>query len=112
MQVVLLTKRRRLTLIKNTLSNQPIYMISVLKMPMSVAKKIRNFLWGGGATRLIFGKMGKMLWAEKGRRIGDQDLIPFNQALLLKWNWRFANETTALWKEVMGKKIEAGQPNQ
>lgn len=42
---------RRLALVKSTLSNLPIYYMSLYKMLVSIAKEIesvqRNFLWGG-----------------------------------------------------------------
>jgi hypothetical protein len=46
-----LSKGGWLTLIKSTLSNLPTYYLSLLLVPMSVAKRIekiqRDFLWGG-----------------------------------------------------------------
>ena len=53
-----ISKGGRLTLIKNTLSNLPIYLLSLFRLPKGVKcrlKKIqREFLWGGGSkTRKI-----------------------------------------------------------
>ena len=47
-----LSKGGRATLIRSTLSNLPIYYISVLRLPSSVRRRLeqiqRDFLWGGG----------------------------------------------------------------
>ena len=48
-----ISKGGRLTLIRNTLLNMPIYYMSILRMPRSVRLRLkqiqRDFLWGGGA---------------------------------------------------------------
>ena len=42
-----------MTLIKSTLASLPLYQMSIVRMPIIVAKRLgklqRNFLWGGGA---------------------------------------------------------------
>ncbi|KAJ9675675.1 hypothetical protein PVL29_024544 [Vitis rotundifolia] len=47
-----LSKGGRATLIRSTLSNLPIYFMSLLKLPSSVRRRLeqiqRDFLWGGG----------------------------------------------------------------
>ncbi|WKA13278.1 hypothetical protein VitviT2T_030594 [Vitis vinifera] len=47
-----LSKGGRATLIRSTLSNLPIYFMSLLKLPSSVKRRLeqiqRDFLWGGG----------------------------------------------------------------
>ena len=44
---------RRLTLIKSTLSNLPIYIMSLFQLPKGVKTRLekiqREFLWGGGS---------------------------------------------------------------
>ena len=48
-----ISKGGRLTLIRSTSSNVPIYFMSILRMPRSVRLRLeqfqREFLWGGGA---------------------------------------------------------------
>lgn len=95
-----ISKCERLTLIKATLSNQPIYMMSMFKISKSVAKRLeriqRNFIWGGGDDRrkphLV--RWGKCCELKREQGLGIRGLIHLNQALLAKQNWRFAKENT------------------
>ena len=52
-----LSKRGKLTLIKNTLSSLPIFLMSLLVILRKVCARLekiqRDFLWGGGALALI-----------------------------------------------------------
>ncbi|RVW23165.1 putative mitochondrial protein [Vitis vinifera] len=72
----------RATLIRSTLSNLPIYFMSLLRLPSSVRRRLeqiqRDFLWGGG----------------------NLERKP-HLALLSKWNWQYANEKEALWNQVI-----------
>ncbi|RVW52857.1 putative ribonuclease H protein [Vitis vinifera] len=72
-------KGGRITLIRSTLSNLPIYFMSILQLPREVRLRMkqiqRGFLWGGGAL---------------GRR-------PY-------LSWRFANERGVLWNQVISGK--------
>ncbi|RVW88076.1 Transposon TX1 uncharacterized 149 kDa protein [Vitis vinifera] len=81
-----LSKGGRTTLIRSTLSNLPIYLMSLLCLPSVVRRRLekiqRDFLWGGGVKNLSI----------------------LNKALLAKWNWRFANEREALWNQVIRRK--------
>ena len=49
-----ISKGGRLMLIRSTLSNMPIYMLSLFRMPKSVKNRLekiqKDFLWGGGST--------------------------------------------------------------
>ena len=48
-----ISKGGRLTLIRSTLSNMPIYLLSLFRMPKSVKSRLENiqrdFMWGGGS---------------------------------------------------------------
>ena len=50
-----ISKGGRLSFIRSTLSNMPIYYMSILCMPRSVRLRLeqiqRDFLWGGGALK-------------------------------------------------------------
>ncbi|XP_028102776.1 uncharacterized protein LOC114302016 [Camellia sinensis] len=103
----LLSYAGRLTLIKSTLSNLPIYFLSIFKMPKGVVKAISkiqaNFLWGSSAASR---KVHMVKWKEvtKGKNqggLGIRDLGVVNECLLLKWWWRYGSEDKALWKEVI-----------
>ena len=66
-----ISKGGRITLIKSTLANLPIYKLSLVRMPTVVVKRLeklqRNFLWGGGALEkkphLV---KWDVIWSKKG----------------------------------------------
>jgi hypothetical protein len=105
-----LSKGGRLTLIKSTLSSLSTYFLSLFSIPSSVAHQIeklqRDFLWGGLGDEF---KYHLVNWhaictpIQQGG-LGLRQLIPFNQALLGKWLWRFANERNAYWRQVIACK--------
>ena len=111
-----LSKGRRLTLLKSTLSSMPTYFMSLFPIPVKVARRIeflqRNFLWDGLGESY---KHHLVAWnkvcspiAQGG--LGIRPLHLFNQALLSKWLWRFGREDTRLWKRVLVAKygLEGG----
>ena len=105
-----ISKRGRITLIRSTLSNLPIYFMFIFQLPRAVRMRLeqrqRDFLWGGGALEQ---KPHLVRWPivcedkSKGG-LGVKSLGPFNRALLGKWVWRFANEKKALWNQVIRRK--------
>ncbi|RVW54677.1 putative ribonuclease H protein [Vitis vinifera] len=109
-----LSKGGRATLIRSTLSNLPIYLMSLLCLPSSVRRRLekiqRDFLWGGGnlehKPHLVRWELVCLSKAKGG--LGVKSLSLLNKTLLAKWNWRFANEREALWNQVIrGKYGEA-----
>jgi len=85
-----LSKGGRITLIKSTLSNIPMYFMSLFHFPKSVANRIeklqRDFLWGGLCEEfkyhLVSWPKVCSLISEGGLRI--RNLIMLNPALLGK----------------------------
>jgi hypothetical protein len=41
--------------------------------------------------------------------LGVRQTIPFNQALLRKWLWRFATERNTFWHQVIASKYGVGR---
>ena len=92
----------RSTLIQSTLSNLPVYFMSIFQLPRVVKIRLdqiqRDFLWGGGALEQ---KPHLVRWSivcvEKRKEgLGVKNLGTFNRDLLGKWVWRFAIERKAL----------------
>ncbi|XP_058786925.1 uncharacterized protein LOC131661401 [Vicia villosa] len=97
----------RITLLKSVLSSMAIFTLSFYKAPKVVIAEINklqsNFLWGGSEeTRKTHWVCWKDLClpVEKGG-LGFRNLEEFNNALLLKWNWRIFGESNSLWYRVL-----------
>ena len=109
-----LSKGGRLTLIKSTFSSLSTYFLSLFPIPSSVAKRIeqiqRDFLWGGLGEEF---KYHLVNWRTictplPMGGLGIRQTIPFNQALLGKWLWRFATKNTEFWRQVIASKYGVG----
>ncbi|RVX21575.1 putative ribonuclease H protein [Vitis vinifera] len=102
-----ISKGGRITLIRSTLANMPIYFMSMLSMPRKVRLRLeriqREFLWGGGALeRMIHLVKWELVCLEKDNGgLGVKSLSILNKALLCKWSWRFAMEREAFWNQVI-----------
>ena len=86
-----ISKGRRITLIKSTLSSMPLYQLSLFRTPKIVARRLeklqRDFLWGrGNMERKAHLVNWEMVCAgkEKGG-LGLRKLVLLNKALLGKW---------------------------
>ena len=107
-----ISKGGRLTLIQSTLSNLPIYSMSLFHLPKGVKSRLekiqRGFLWVGGNLER---KIHLVSWdavclgKEKGG-LRIRSLATLNKALLGKWAWRFAVEDNPMWKKVITLKYQ------
>ena len=94
----------RLTLVKASLSNLPIYFMSLFPMPQGVIEKItriqRDFLWSGGLEKkslaLVKWEIAQLPRDLGGLNIGS--LLGRNLGLLFKWLWRYHEEPQSLWR--------------
>ena len=94
----------------------PIYFMSLFCLPRKVRLRLekiqRDFLWGGGA---LVQKPHLVRWNmicldKKKGGLGVRNLALMNNALLCKWNWRYADERKVFWRQVISHKygIEEG----
>ncbi|RVW27828.1 Transposon TX1 uncharacterized 149 kDa protein [Vitis vinifera] len=110
-----LSKGGRLTLIKSTLSNLPIYFMSLFVIPRKVRIRLekiqREFLWGDveGRRRIHLVRWTAICKDKKYGGLGLRHLKEFNHALLGKWLWRFSLERESLWRKVIVGKFGEGE---
>ena len=76
------------------------------KVKLRLEKIQRDFLWGGGALeqRPHFVRWNLVCLERKKCGLGVKNSALMNKALFSKWNWRFAIESEALWKQVINHK--------
>jgi len=105
-----LSKGGRLTLIQAVLYSIPSYYMSLFRMPISVVDKVeqlmRNFLWEGvdeGKKNHLV-KWERVIRAKEEGRLGFSSLRERNDALIVKWLWRFPLEPNSLWHKVIKSK--------
>lgn len=102
----------RLTLIKSSLSNLPLYFMSLFPIPKGVIEKInkitRQFLWSGNMEKrylpLVSWKVVQLPKEMGGLSIGN--ILHKNIAMLSKWIWRFLSDPTPLWCQVVRDKYK------
>ena len=105
----------RLTLIRSTLSNLPIYLMSLFLLPKGLQFRLekiqRDFLCGdGNQGRKIHLLNWSTVCSSKengGMRICN--LSSLNRSLLGKWVWRFAVEDNSTWKDVINLKYHTDE---
>ena len=97
----------RVTLIKLVLQSLPNYYFSLYKAPKKVIMilegMIKKFLWGGTSdvTKMHWVAWDKVATPKSDGGVGLSNLEDCNNALVLKWLWRFRIEYKSLWKKVI-----------
>ena len=106
-----ISKGGRVTLIRSTLSNLPIYFMSLFRIPSLVCKRLKkiqkDFLWGWGNLneKPHFVKWATVYTDKKVGGLGVKGLHKLNKALLGMWNWRFTNKRNSLWRETINRRF-------
>jgi hypothetical protein len=105
----------RLVLINSSLTNVPLYMLSMYKAPNFIVKNIdifrKRLLWQGGNTKRKYHLAGwKMVCSPRGQGgLGVLDLHKMNEALLAKWHCKLEN-SNGLWQTIIRYKYIKGRP--
>lgn len=82
-------------------------MFSLYKAPVKVLKKLEsircNFFWGGASEnrKIPWVAWHKLLNSKEKGGLGIGSLQALNQALLVKWWWRYKKDSGSLWKKVI-----------
>ncbi|KAJ0479839.1 putative RNA-directed DNA polymerase [Helianthus annuus] len=93
----------RLTLINSVLESLPIYYLSLYKAPVGVLKvleaKMRKFLWAGSGntSKMNWVAWDWITWPKTKGGLGISRLKEVNEALLVKWGWRYRSENHNMW---------------
>lgn len=102
----------RLTLIKASLSNLPMYYMSLFPVPVGVVEKIRNiqrrFLWSGETEKkgLALVRWEIVQLPKKYGGLNVSNTLNRNLGLMLKWCWRYFQEPNSLWREIIRQKYK------
>ncbi|XP_057249213.1 uncharacterized protein LOC130590681 [Beta vulgaris subsp. vulgaris] len=100
----------RLTLLRASLANLPVYFMSLYPIPQGVIQKIigiqRRFLWNGGLDKKA---MALIKWEciQLPKMMGGLNVCNLylqNLGLLFKWIWRFFLEPNSLWRQTIQAK--------
>ena len=102
-------KRGGLTLIRSRLSNMPIYLMSLFRLPKGVNSRLEKIQWismgGGTSRRKIYLVNWRIICSSKDKGSLDiRRLTLMNRSLQGKWSSRFAEEENSAWKRVISHK--------
>ena len=106
MEKAIYFKGGRLTLIKSTLSNIPIYTKSLCRIPKRVKSRLekiqQDFLWEGGNQdrKIHMVNWNTVCTSKRKGGLGIRRLEKLNKSLPRKWNWRLAVEDNPSWKDL------------
>lgn len=96
----------RTTLINSSLSNAPIYHMSIYLLPKTIIKSLdkirRTFFWQGGGTKKKYHliRWTKIYKHKKKGGLGIKNIRKMNISLLCKWWWKLDNEND-LWQRII-----------
>ena len=105
-----ISKGGRLALIKSTLSNLPIYIMSLFRLPRRVKSRLekiqRDFLRSKGnlEKKIHLVSWDTVCLNKKNGGLGIHSLSILNRALLRKWIWRFSMEVNSPWRHLLSIK--------
>ncbi|KAJ0616096.1 putative RNA-directed DNA polymerase [Helianthus annuus] len=97
----------RVTLAKAVLGSLASYFLGIFKAPKAVLKTLegirRSFVWGqvGNRNKLCWIRWRKLARPKVTGGVGIGGLDSFNLAMVAKWWWRFREEPTQLWSQVI-----------
>nr|GEY34914.1 RNA-directed DNA polymerase, eukaryota [Tanacetum cinerariifolium] len=97
----------RLTLLKSVLGSIPIFHMSIFRVPSSVLhtlESIRGQFFNGhevGSNKATRVKWNSVLTAKDNGGLGVSSLYALNRGLMMNWVWRFYNQKTSLWANVI-----------
>lgn len=105
-----LSKGGKVTLIKSTSSNLPIYFLSLFPILVDVVNCLeqlqQNFIWSGMEddlkTHLV--NLSTVCSPIQFGGLGIRYLRCFKEFLLGKWLWKFGTERDTFWRRVIGVK--------
>ncbi|GKB70919.1 RNA-directed DNA polymerase, eukaryota, reverse transcriptase zinc-binding domain protein, partial [Tanacetum coccineum] len=103
----------RTTLLSSVLGSIGTYYCSIFPMPSSIYKKLESlrskFFWGSNVdgNKIPWIAWNTALASKVHGGLGIGSLFSLNQALILKWRWRFFQNPNALWVRVI-KAVHGG----
>nr|CCA66180.1 hypothetical protein [Beta vulgaris subsp. vulgaris] len=106
----LLSLGGRLTLIKASLSNLPLYYMSLFPVPKGVIEKInklmRAFLWCGDFGKRPFSMVSWSIVQQPKTSggLGIGNILHKNLSLLFKWIWRLFENPSSMWGSIIRSK--------